>query len=99
MATCSSSGGFVEASLRAEAGVVDEEVEPGLGGEALGDAVDVVEAREIGDKASRRRCCGRGQFGGELFETVATAGDQEKIVAAGGELAREYERQGRRMRR
>ena len=65
----------------------------GSRGQALGDAVDILEAGEVGRQASAAMPWARGEFRGELFETVAAAGDQQQVVALGRELAGEYRAQ------
>ena len=80
---------LVEASFRAEAGVVHEQRQARFGGETRGDGVDLGQVRQV----SRERLGGdlvlAGEFGRKLLQPVEAAGDQEQVIALSGKLAGE----------
>src|SRR4051812_8354590 len=81
---------FVKTALRAEAGVVDEEAQPGLREQAPGDAIDILDTCEVGDQALGGDAVRGGQLRREVLEPVVTPRDEKEIVAASRQFAREY---------
>ena len=89
-----------EALLEAEAGVVDEEVDRSLAvGQARLDQGQLVAVDEVGDEHLDRDAVGGAQLGGDGLEALGVAGDEDEVVAAGGELDGRTRGRCRRWRR
>ena len=76
---------FPEPARHPEPGVVDQQFEPGFGGDAEGDTLDLPVQGEIGPEGF-----GGGQLAGQMFQTVGAARHQDQAipfpVEAPGEL-------------
>jgi hypothetical protein len=66
---------------RSETGVVDQQIEPGLGGQPRRNGVEVGSVGQIGDQDFG----GGGQFGGEALEPILAAGNQQQVLTLAGQ--------------
>ncbi len=74
--------GFEKESVRAEAGVVDQQAEARFVADAIGDAIEIGVGGQIGSHEIGGNAIGFRHFGGERAQPILAPRDQQQIVAS-----------------
>src|SRR4051794_9569410 len=81
---------LVEAALRPEARVVDQQLEPRLGGQPRPYRVNFLQAPQVGGQDLRRDAMRTRELGSQLVQPITAARNQQQVVASRRQFAREH---------